>query len=95
MTTAAATAVQIYHLLDGPLLGDRQLIGRIALDRSGNAVVTVLIEQARSRLNAIAGGLVSKTLGRPVMTDEGELYIQTLRETFAVSVQWRIVEDSQ
>lgn len=81
-----------FHLLEGRRFEGYQLVGRFSVDpNSGAAVLTVLVEELRVRLQAMAGGLLSRTLGIPVRPEDGELYLRTLQETFVNSSYWRMV----
>ncbi len=89
------TKVGVYHPLKGRRGEGHQLIGEFALDpASGHAVLCVLDQTARTRLERIANGLASTPLRRTVLPGEGELFLRTLQETFQSSTSWRVVDQS-
>lgn len=86
----APTEVEIHHPLEGRMDEGHQLVGMFTLDAAtGNAVLTVLHEEVRPRLEPFAGGLTSLSLQRIVTPDDGPLFLGALLATLANSTYWR------
>ncbi len=93
--THALTKVAIYHPLEGRRREGYQLVGEFAVDPgSGDAVLSVVIEEVRPQLERFGQGMGSMTLRRAVLPSEGELFLRTMQETFQSSSYWRIVDES-
>ena len=88
----APTEVQIHHPLEGRMDDGYQLVGTFTLDpATGTAVLTVLHEEVRPRLEEFARGVASSSRRRIVTPDEGQLFLETLRATLASSTYWRAI----
>jgi hypothetical protein len=80
----------IYRQTDG---GPRP-VGTIHLPVSGPATIAFLDGEYRGEAELVFGqGFGLRALGRRILPDERDLFVDAVRETFARSSYWSVVED--
>lgn len=84
--------VGIYHAIIG--VDGYSRVGSFALDGTGRAVLEVVDENYRKKLEEFAAGVGPRSLKRAVVPGEGELYLKALCEVFERNSYWRVADES-